>query len=408
MKLLIVSSLYPPYRVGGAEAVAEMMAQGMKQRGYSVSVLTLCPGDREEIGEVDGIRVVRLPVANLYWNLDADKKPSWQKGLWHALDMYNGLMARKVRQRVADLAPDVVCVHNLPGFSVAIYDAVRQAGVPLVQILHDCYFLCPYSICYRNDKPCASPCRRCRLVRTPHQRTTRQASAVVGVSRFTLDKVTRQGLFAGVRQSVVHNVCPREAIPEAGTPSAARTFGYIGTLAAHKGLELLIDAFAEASQSTPIQLVIAGSGEPAYVERLQRRASVCDAIRFLGRQPPAAFFPLIDALVVPSLCEEALSLAAQESCLAGRPVIASHRGGIPEIIHDRDNGLLFDPVHPSQLVESLQRLASDDVLFNALCQGARASAQRFGDVEGWLARYEAIFRQAIADFHSSSPGAEPQ
>ncbi|MBU2818033.1 glycosyltransferase family 4 protein, partial [Acidithiobacillus ferrooxidans] len=67
----------------------------------------------------------------------------------------------------------------------------------------------------------------------------------------------------------------------------------------------------------------------------------------------------VDIVVVPSLWQEPLGLVVAEALAFGKPVIASKRGGIPEMIKDGENGLLFEPNRPEDLQESLHRLGSD-------------------------------------------------
>lgn len=391
MKILLLASLFPPDGLGGAELVAARMAQGMAARGHEVVVATLAAPGKGEVVETAGIRVIRIALANLYGNLDAPSKSPATKVLWHIADIYNAAMGRKVEEVIRDTAPDIICAHNLAGFSVAVYEAARRCGKPLVQVLHDHYFLCPYSICYRRGRPCATPCLPCRLVRLPHRRLTASASAVVGVSRFILDKVTGQGMFPGVPTAVIHNAreMPALAKPQTGR---AKVFGYLGALVPHKGVELLIRAFREIAGAT---LVVAGSGTSRYIEHL-RHLSGPTPIELIGQTRPERFFPLIDVLIVPSLCPEAFPLVAVESCLAGAPVIAACRGGLPEVIKDGRNGLLFDPESPGALVACIRRLIDEPDLFHRLQANTYRSATPFGDIEGWLSKYEAILQSTLA------------
>ena len=393
MKILLVTSLFPPDGLGGAELVAARMAQGMAERGHQVVVATLAKPGKGEIVEKEGIRIIRISLANLYGNLDAPSKSPVTKALWHIADIYNAAMGRKVEEVIRDTAPDVICTHNLAGFSVAVYEAARQCGTPLVQILHDHYFLCPYSICYRRGRPCATPCLPCRLVRLPHRRLTASASAVVGVSRFILEKVTSQGLFPGVPTAVIHNAREMPARVKSRTGSVL-VFGYLGALVPHKGVELLIREFREIA-GNGATLMVAGSGTSQYLEHL-RHLSGPAPIEFIGQTRPEQFFSLIDVLIVPSLCPEALSLVAVESCLSGVPVIASRRGGIPEVIEDDSNGLLFDPESPGALVACMQRLIDEPAIFQRLQANTYRSATPFGDIEGWLSKYEAILQSTLA------------
>lgn len=392
MNILILASLYPPHGQGGAERIAEQMARGLAKRGHEITVLALCPAEAASDTTADGVRILRIPVANIYWNLDVATKPDWVKRLWHAVDIYNAPMGRKVEAIIRDLAPDLVCAHNLPGFSVAAHAAAHRQQVPLVQVLHDYYFICPRSTCYRNDHPCTTQCADCRLARWLHRRLSTHASAVVGVSGFTLNRVMQRGMFDGVPGFVIHNA--RE-LPVAVTRRPAlsgrpHVFGYLGALTAHKGIESLISTFRNDVDAESATLIVAGTGAPAYLAHLKQLGAAAP-VRFVGQIPAQEFLAMIDTLVVPSLCHEALSLAAIEAGLAARPVVAAQRGGIPEVVADGQNGLLYDPDTPGALSACMRQLIDDESSYERLASNARNTSSSFGDIEAWLSRYESVF-----------------
>ena len=112
--------------------------------------------------------------------------------------------------------------------------------------------------------------------------------------------------------------------------------GYLGRIEVTKGIETLIDA-AAALGDERCSLLIAGEGDPAYVDELRRRRS-SPAIAFLGKVDAAAFFARIHLLVVPSLWEEPLSRVIPEAYASGVTVVASRVGGMPEIVVEGQTG----------------------------------------------------------------------
>src|SRR5262249_42784933 len=99
----------------------------------------------------------------------------------------------------------------------------------------------------------------------------------------------------------------------------------------------------------------------------------------------------IDVLVVPSIWAENSPLVIGEAFLAGLPVVASRIGGIPEIVADGRNGLLFEPGDASDLARSLTRLLTEPGLLDRLRAGAAATDVRSiaTDAEETRAMYEA-------------------
>lgn len=98
-------------------------------------------------------------------------------------------------------------------------------------------------------------------------------------------------------------------------------------------------------------------------------------------------------MVVPSLWHDTFPGVVFEALAFGKPVVGARRGGIPEMIHAGENGLLFEPDRPEELVAALRRLAGDTALRARMGQAARASARPFLDWDGWMAQYHAIYER---------------
>ena len=90
-----------------------------------------------------------------------------------------------------------------------------------------------------------------------------------------------------------------------------------------------------------------------------------------------------------------------EALAFSKPVIASRRGGIPEMICHGENGLLIEPDRPDELLSALRTLIEDTALRLRMSIAARASAVRFLDYEGWLRRHVDVYETAIGRFRTS-------
>ena len=119
-----------------------------------------------------------------------------------------------------------------------------------------------------------------------------------------------------------------------------------------------------------------------------------------GPQPrdrvPAALASL-DVLVVPSVWPETSPLVIREAFLAGRPVIASNIGGIPELVDHEQNGLLFEPGDIDGLARALRRLADEPGLLDRLKAGAATTPVRSleEDVTATRRLYESLLPSRI-------------
>lgn len=397
MKILYISILYAPNLVGGVEHTLKALAEGMAAKGHQVTVLTTGAERGLHREEANGVRIIRTKVHNLYWHAIREKPPAWQRPLWHLLDSYNYPMRRVVADVLAEIRPDVVSAHNLAGFSVSVWDAAHRAGIPLVQVLHDQYLLCPNSTMFRNGRRCKERCKRCLILRALHPRLSAKVPAVIGVSRFILDHHLRFGYFPETAvRAVIHDA--RSPLP--GTSPKPRQdegvvrFGYIGALAPGKGIELLLRTFQE-EKNQAWRLDVAGVGDQQYEKSLRERYAG-DNIVFHGSVRPEEFYPSLDVLVVPSLCDEALGGVVFEGMSYGLPVVGAERGGIPEMIRPGENGLLFDPDQHGALAAALREIGRDPGFRAATGQAARESSRHFTDLDRFLNGHEAVYQQLCA------------
>ncbi|MBB6186542.1 glycosyltransferase family 4 protein [Rhodanobacter sp. MP7CTX1] len=395
MKILFLNTLDDPADGGGAEVTMWTLMRALTEAGHQCILLATSKGHGLQCSERDGVRVWRAGIRNIYWPGKRNRAPAAARLLWHAIDSYNPLMQGYLEQILETEKPDVVSIHNLPGWSSAAWGTVRRAGIPSVQVLHDQYALCPKSAMFNDGCNCQRQCMSCRLLRLPHRALSNGASAVVGVSRFILDRHLDYGCFAQVaHQRVIHNA--RQPSPlgldAPNVPHAGLRIGFIGRLDPTKGVEALLQAFREYERPDA-ELWIAGTGKSVYQASLP--AMVQDPrVRFLGHVSPREFYPQVDFVVVPSLWNDTFPGVVFESLAFGKPVIGSRRGGIPEMIRDGANGLLFDPDRPQELVAALWQL-SDDSLRERMGRDARESAASFLDVNAWVDLYVGLYRELV-------------
>lgn len=397
MRILFINSLYAPESVGGAERMVQAQAKAMQSAGYEVGVLCLSAdaGLRTQI--VNGIRVWKAGLRNVYFPFKDESKRRCKalRALWHAADVYNPWMRGAVRDVIQCFRPDVASVHNLAGWSIAAWDVLRRSQVPIVQVLHDQYLLCPNAMMFKNGRRCERPCAVCRMSRSLHKRRSAQVDTVVSVSRFIEKKMWSHGVFEGVRSSrCIHNVHNLGSDPIAVQRpwDGIVTFGFIGRISEAKGIEFLLKNLCRRG-GREWRLLIAGSGEERYVEWLRSEYGG-DRIQFLGYTSAEEFFPLIDVCVIPSLWEDTLPSVAFESLLYGRPVLGSRIGGIPEMVN-AGNGILFEPGDGADLIRCVDYVIGNHLRFRSETLSIQASAAQYKDRANWCASWGAVYKEAI-------------
>lgn len=395
MKILIVHSLYAPHIGGGAEVVVRQLAEGLQARGNKVVVLATGPEPGLNPEHISNVRVYRAGLSNLYWHFTQAKPNPLLRLGWHYRDRYNRSMRHYVREVIEHEEPDLVLCNNLVGWSRSAWDEISAAELPIVQVLHDLYLLCPKDTMFNKGRSCERQCGLCSAFRHSHAQASLQVSAVIGVSRFVLGRITAEGFFGRASQHVVYN-CIDVDMSRSASPrphhSGLLRFGYIGTLSENKGVSWLIEQFQALSIDATLQ--IAGRGKLDYEAKLKKLADPTK-VKLVGYQPSERFMRDIDVLVIPSIWAEPFGLVAVEGCAQDLPIIATDMGGLPEIIQDNVNGLLCSPSDPESLGRAMLRLYLDSDLRQRLSARARDSAAAFLDTERMLDQYETILRTTL-------------
>jgi len=215
----------------------------------------------------------------------------------------------------------------------------------------------------------------------------RHADAVRAVSGFTADEVRALGVEPAAVFITYSEIDAFHAEPVQPLPAEAR-LAFVGVLEQYKNVDGLAAAWRLAAPRLPgVVLELAGNG---------RRVETVDAlVRDLPGQTvwhrrlePAEVARLLDrswALLLPSY-SEGLPRVAVEAFARGRAVIGSTGGGIPDAVHDGENGLLVPVGDVEALADAIVRLASDQSLAERLGAAAPPFAARFASSPDEYAR----------------------
>ena len=169
-----------------------------------------------------------------------------------------------------------------------------------------------------------------------------------------------------------------------------RTLAFAGRLGAQKSLEVALEAVESVDGVT---LLIAGDGE----ERARLEALAGPRVRFLGalpRERVLELFHAADAAILSSSWEN-FPHTVVEALAVGTPVIATDVGGVAEVVHDGENGLLVPAGDASALGDAVRRYFTDDGLRSTLRTAAAASV-RASDRDTVFGRIERALAEAAA------------
>jgi glycosyltransferase involved in cell wall biosynthesis len=171
----------------------------------------------------------------------------------------------------------------------------------------------------------------------------------------------------------------------------------VGRLSAEKGISGLLSAMAQMVTRPRARLAIVGDGPLRAKLKVQAGELGLEAdIEFLGRLPEAETLTEIarsDVLVLPSFME-GLPIVLMEALALGVPVVAARVAGIPELVEDGKNGLLFSPSDWSGLANALDRLVADPSLRRRLGDaGPQLIAEQF-DVRASAVKLRDLFQRS--------------
>ena len=375
MRIALLPSAYAP-AIGGVEELTRRLAEQLRDGGDDVEIWTIRhPADLPRNEVLDGLLVRRftLPLP-----------PFRPRPL--ARFPFDGRDAlRELDAAARQFRPDLLHVQCFSANGVYATALGARAQLPLVVSLQGETVMDDGDIYERS-----------MLLRTGLRVGLRRASAVTACSGFVLDDAARFGLREG--GEVVPNGVATEGDAELqplAIPDGPFLLG-VGRFVRKKGFDLLLEAFARLATERPdLQLVIGGDG-PARAD-LAARAAVLGLDRrvhlpgALSRAQVAWAMANASVFVLPSRVEP-FGIVVLEALRAGRPVVASSRGGAGEIVRDGEHGLVADPLDTAALARAIARLLDDASLRERLSVAGRARVSAF-DWAPVTDRYREIYRR---------------
>ena len=208
------------------------------------------------------------------------------------------------------------------------------------------------------------------------------------------DKIVR--IYYGIDPSPYQPDAPPPA--EREDPDARPTIGVIARLAPQKGHRVLLDAIPAIAKQIPgVRVRLIGHEELSTVQELREYAEqrgVADRVAFEGFRAAEAVLADFDVFVLPSLWE-GFGLVLLEAMAAGRPVVASAVGPVPEIVVDGVTGLLVPPGDPDALAAAIVRLLTDRELASAFGRAGRARVEAEFGLDAMVARTQALYEELV-------------
>ena len=238
-------------------------------------------------------------------------------------------------------------------------------------------------------------------------RKYRRADRILCVSEAVRRVLQADGL-DGERLVVVRDAIDPERIRRAtpvdvrvrcGLPTDAALVLAVGALVPPKGHEHLLAALPRVIARVPrAHLVVAGEGPLRAALEAQARALGCaDRVRLPGAiDDLPGWFAAADVVAMPSV-QEGLGTSLLDAMAAGRPVVASSTGGIPEVVRDGVDGRLVPPADPVALADALAEVLLDPARAGAWGRAGSARVDAEFRVERMVDETVAAYRGVLPD-----------
>ena len=388
MKILMVNDHHPDEVLGGTERYILDVSRALAERGHEVHLFAMSDQGSEA---TPARRVFHCRARNLM-------------ALYLKRTFFYPALYRALREYVSAVRPDVVHLHNNYRHAITVNLALR--GHRVVQTVHDYSALYPTAFC-AQERSCAG---RSPLVAVRHGCLDWKVFLAAGwllYNRRFLDRRIVHRFVAPSRDLASHlekrgyrdvhhlpNFTSEPLQPEAPLPNKPIAL-YVGSLIAHKGVDVLLRAFGQVAAKVPhAALWLVGSGPDEAKLRGLARELALPRVRFLGRQEHNALPTLYGAarvVVIPSLWLENAPLVAYEAMAHRRPIIASDVGGLPELVARHENGYLCARGDVEGFATHLRRLLADVGLAQEV--GARGALvlRELGDADRHVKRLVRLY-----------------
>jgi len=411
MRILVITNYYPPVELGGWEQLTCNVVTKLQEHDHQVEVLTSNYQKDQILNSEPHIhRTLHLE--------------SYDHEEYHP--NYTFLHRHQERENIETLTqlvnsfdPDIVYINgmwNLPYSLVNIAEELSPGRVvyyiasywPTEIDAHTAYWASPAESYWRQvpKSILASLVKKTFISSTP--RNQLEFKLVLCVSAFVQDYMVEEVGVSKERTRVVHNGIELElfnADPVSTEIENLRLL-YAGRLSPDKGVHTILESLGILKTTQPdlaIELSIYGSGTPDYQKQLEQMVTTYHlegCVRFEGfvpREEMPEVFAAHNVLIFPSIWAEPLARIIQEAMACGLVVIGTATGGTREILHDGENGLIFEAGDAQMLAEKILQIYDDEKLRTRLAKAGRRTVKEEYSLDCMVEEIEKSFTQILEE-----------
>jgi glycosyltransferase involved in cell wall biosynthesis len=397
MKIIIAHNQYK--QQGGEDVVFEQERQLLERNGHEVRVY--CRSNFEVDSYPGMKRLVLL-----------------QKAIWSG-DTY-----RDFGEMLRQQKPDVVHIHNTwVMISPSIYEACKEAGVPVVQTFHNYRLMCPAGTFFRDGKTCEQCLHHGQWLSVLHG-CYRKSRLITAVKALMLATHRWRGTWAGIdyyialtefsRNQFLRGGFPPEKLfvkpnfvhPDPGMCMEKDDYAlFIGRLSPEKRVSTILNAWSCLRSHIPL-FILGGGPETGQLKKEAARQGL-DHVHFEGHQPRNRVLSLLRRarfLIFSSEWYENFPVTIAEAFACGVPVICSRLGAMQEIVDDGRTGLHFAAGRSEDLAAKVEWAWSHPERMEEIGRQARKEYESKYTAEKNYPMLMEIYQRAVAGRGSQTQG----
>ncbi len=363
MKILYIHEYFTDSEKNGANIVAFSNYHYMKKNGNEVYFFA-----------VDTKPYLEESYYNKYFPQSHIHKKGILNNITYRINsIYNFQAKNNLKKILNSIQPDIIHIHSTLELSLSILKPIKDLNIPIVITVHDAGFSCPVmgtktqycSLCSESIFSCIkNKCSKDNYFCSIYM------AFKFFINKYLIKKyrpnqliIPSKALANYVITSKFDNNIPITLIPNCLdtafskiTPnySNKKYFLFVGNLNNVKGVKILLQAIKLLPKEINFKIIGDGICEQEYKEFVSKNN--LHNVTFCGKMNRSQLieeYKNCIALITPSIWFEIFGMINIEAFACGKPVIASNIGGIPEIVEDNVNGLLFEPGNVEQLKECI-------------------------------------------------------
>lgn len=414
MRILLVNKFH--YLNGGSEKYYFELGKLLKKNGNEVAYFSMCDDRNIKTGDKEYF------VEKIDLNTGSKLK---------ALDViYSKENYKKMQEAIYDFKPDIVHLNNFQRqLSESIVECCKKNKIPMVFTAHDVQAICPAISMLDGEKNICEKCMNGKYLNCFKKKCIKNSTLksllgayegkyyrskkvyiekighIITPSVFYKNKFIEDGVKED-KIDAIHNFIDLEDYNlQVETDGYAL---YSGRLAKEKGILNLVEAFTNLIKNSKgneklngIRLYIAGDGpERENIEKKIKDSKLENRIVLLGylnQKDLREFTRKCSFLVIPSIWYENGPYSVIETQAIGKAIIGANIGGIPEMVQDNVNGLIYEYDDINELEDKMKKLFESPELVDYFGKSAKNFALKEYRPEKYYEKIEKIYKNVLGE-----------